>query len=59
VQPKVIPPIDQGRAALELLDEIPKEVLRLVGVVDLFDGPFGRYAAVVCLFTQCQSVVQE
>jgi len=49
MQPEVIAPIDEGCAALELLDEEPEE-MRLVRVVQLLDAAFGDDAAVVCLF---------
>lgn len=44
----MIPPVDEGRPALELLDEVAEE-MRLVRVVQLLDAAFGDYAAVVCL----------
>ena len=48
MEPYVVPPVDEGGAALELLDEIAKEV-RLVGVVQLLHAPLGDDAAAVRL----------
>lgn len=42
MQPEMITSVDQGCAPLEFLDEEAEEV-RLVGVVEFFDGAFGDY----------------